>query len=357
MFYDIKNVQQFITQRNEMNKQIFSIKKYSESLGHQFKNTKVAHDHWCQYGKKKGLVYTDCGKNTLIGVICPTFNESVLLEPFIKYYSKLVGIENVYFIDNNSTLQEVDEIFKKYNVTVFKSDKYFDTNYNIDFNNLANYLSGEYKFLTKIDTDEFIAYTTSNDVLNFDNSRFTQFLKKCNTHIATYWVPNVYTEEINNNVRDINAWKYFEYVKSKSNIMYTHGKSIYNNNMAYHKRFLAMGNHNSRGILKMNRKKYTDNNVVCLHMSGLDIIGRLNNNINILKKNYYLPPEFTDVKNVTERAIECLKDIELNGQTSRHKSSELLEYFGNPDQYIGSKIRKDLSNCVMTDIISKTINQ
>lgn len=90
-------------------------------------------------------------------------NETYLLDAWIKYYSYLFGIENLYILDNGSTEQETKDLLSSHaNLGCHVIEQY---NTHADFENkgdiIANIIKGwdekeEYDFVIPIDIDEFI---------------------------------------------------------------------------------------------------------------------------------------------------------------------------------------------------------
>lgn len=90
-----------------------------------------------------------------------TKNEEALIEDWIRYHGFLFGFENLYIIDGSDN-QQVLNIYEKYKQ---KGLNVYSNKANL--NQLADVLTkymhkhkGEDNFLIKLDTDEFLAYTT-----------------------------------------------------------------------------------------------------------------------------------------------------------------------------------------------------
>jgi hypothetical protein len=357
MIYNIRDLSSFISKREDEYKKSFSIEKYTQSTGIQFKDYDAAYEHWTKIGRKLGHKYSDDNKHTLLCIICPTFNEEILLEPFIKYYSNLIGIENVIILDNNSTIKKIDDILQNENIYAFKSKNHIDFDFDNDIDALVTYLRSQHKFISKIDTDEFLTYSERNDRPEFDNTRFLSFLSKCEKHIASIWTPNLYTMDIYNNPSDVSKWNKFERPHTfydSSNSYFYYGKSLYLQDDVFKNKLISGGNHNIL-LHKFFPGTYNVGKIFCLHVVRVDLIGRLNNGVNMLRISYSLPDDFTSTNYPSEKAIESLS--KLDNSLSYGKKQDLLEYFADPKKYFMSKIQEATSSTIETTIIKDTIDK
>lgn len=356
MIYDIKDLSSFILKMENDYKESFSLKKYTQTTGIKFKDYDDAYDHWTKIGRKKGYVYSDDNKHTLLCIICPTLNEQILLEPFVKYYSNLIGIENVVILDNNSTIERIDEILQAKNINAFKSKNHIDFNFDDDIDALVTYLRSQHKFVSKIDTDEFLTYSERNDRPEFNNTKFLSYLSECKQHIASIWVPNLYTMDIYNNPTDISTWCYFECPHDfydKTNQYFYYGKSLYLEEEVFKNGIISGGNHNIL-LHDFFPGTYTTGKIFCLHAVNIDLLGRLNNGINMLRISYSLPDDFVSTNYPSDKAIESLN--KLDNSLSYGKKQGLLDYFTDPKKYFVSKIQEVTDSTIKSFIIKDTIN-
>jgi hypothetical protein len=99
-----------------------------------------------------------------IKILCLTKNESILIEPFIKYYGNIFGYSNLIIVDNNSTDEKVLEIYKKYREKGITIEYEKSTNYK-QHGKWLSYYSMKYKdtydYLIIADTDEFLVYNNN----------------------------------------------------------------------------------------------------------------------------------------------------------------------------------------------------
>jgi hypothetical protein len=89
-------------------------------------------------------------------IILKTKNEDDLIDIWIRYYSKMVGKENLVIFDNNSTSQKVLDVYREHGIEIKKIDvpnKVHHYRLNIDF--YKNIFSS-CDWFAVLDTDEFL---------------------------------------------------------------------------------------------------------------------------------------------------------------------------------------------------------
>lgn len=97
--------------------------------------------------------------SVLAKVFVITKDEYDLIEDFIMYYSKLVGLENIVIIDNNSTHPKVLSVYDKYLSLGLGALHKHSSPMQLNGNLMSQYLhmyKPHCKFMIPLDTDEFI---------------------------------------------------------------------------------------------------------------------------------------------------------------------------------------------------------
>ena len=336
----------------------FNLNVYNKSTNLNFTNIKDAQNHWNKIGKRKGYVFGEKGEHTLIKIILPTYNEASLLRMWLDYYEKLIGLHNVIIFDNESDNPEVLKIFSDYRsrlLLIYTSKYYFDLESNKDpaFEKIIDTIKNECKFLTKLDTDEFLCYY---DRINkkFDNNKLLSLLSTCENNICSIWLSNIYTKEIYNDCKNYRNYIKFENLdlekvfNNRDHFFNNNGKSIFLSNQTFS---LDWGNHNrSRDVIF--------NNLICLHLYLGDIDNRYRNNLStiqkeIRQKNISISEyDFNDIKNTLKKISEH-KHI-FTG--SHHKAKFNYEYLENPNEF-KKKFINNTKNFILTTIIKDTIEK
>lgn len=349
---ELKNISEYISLMDSKEEIHFDLETYQSSSGKTFINREEGISHWYHVGKKQGYVYSKQGHHTLLKIIVPTFNEDVLIEPFIQYYGNLIGFENIILFDNYSTSENVKKVYEKYNCHIFYTYSHFDTQYNNDyFDNLITFLKNSCKFICKLDTDEFLCRFDKDRFVG--RNQFIEFLKSSKDHIMSYWLENLYTQDIMKNPSDIRNWIYFDDINGFQNdLKIRFGKTLINTSLQFINHKLSWGNHNMNtmyDIYELYKENYKCN-IVCLHLCHTDIPRRMENSEKL----------FADIciqkKYNFELFLKQLKDYASQLQKNYHRCQELYEYYLDKEKYLNQLIHKK-SKFLETDIISAIINQ
>ena len=339
----------------------FNLNAYNKSTNLNFINIKDAMNHWNKIGKKKGYIFSNKGEHTLIKIILPTYNEASLLRMWLDYYEKLIGLHNIIIFDNESDNTEVLKILSDYRsrlLIIYTTKYYFDLEYNKDpaFEKIIDIIKNECKFVTKLDTDEFLCYYDRKNK-KFDNSKLLDLLFNCETNIGTIWLSNIYTKEIFNDCKKYHNYTKFENLdlekvfNDREHFFNNNGKSIFLSNQTF---TLDWGNHNRN-------KNLMFNNLICLHLYLGDIDNRYKNNIatiykEIRQKNININ-DFNINDNINIKNV--LKKISNNENIftgSHHKAKFNYEYLENPTEF-KKKFINNTKNFILTTIIKDTIEK
>jgi len=312
----------------------FNLDFYNKTYNTNFKSTFKAIHYFLNNGIKLGHCF-DYKSDYILKVILPTYNEFHLIEHWIKYYINLVGIHNIIIFDMNSD-KSIQDIYNKYkNLIVIKVDEFFCTckNKNSLFYPAIDFIKQYCKYITKVDTDEFICnYTFSNNEIFFYNN-IKELLTKYNYKIiCCYWLFNLQVKETFFS-KNFNDYLYF----SKSDIIninnikannWIWGKKIVNSNIASYS-LLTGGNHNLKDFSIIT-------NFIIFHIMYNNLETRINKNINLLIHDNIIS------KNNIESDIKKNYYNHKNLQHG-HKLVECYNYFFNPMVYHNQSVHK-LSN-------------
>ena len=348
--FTIYNIQEM----REREENYFDLDTYSNSTSLQFNNREHALSHWYSIGKKQGHVYSKFGHQTLLKIIVPVFNEDVLLEPFIEYYGRLIGYENIIILDNLSTSSTVKEIYNKFKdkITIFYTKYHFDHYYNNGlFDILVSSLSNECKYISKIDCDEFLCFYDYNYDRFFGKEHFQSYLRESNKHIASFFLNNLFTKEIMDDDRNFvepktSHWVYFEHINNFQNqLRLKLGKTLLNTNLSFENKSLSFGNHNCNKNIFLSCDMYK---IICLHLCNVDIDGR------IMKGERIIPNNILSLKKSNFQKF--LEELETyNPTTGFHKVKELYDFYKNKENYYTNLLHKP-KIYLETNIIQATIS-
>lgn len=142
-------------------------------------------------------------------IILKTKDEGFLIEPWLRYYSALIGAENIIVYDDYSTLPSVLSVYEKYSNSVdirkLPQDQHMTRKIpkehhqvsKVDrlhtFNPLKEELKDSCDYYTILDTDEFLCFF-NYEKQEVDNSMLMAFIKDNSDRNAflTSWINNVY---------------------------------------------------------------------------------------------------------------------------------------------------------------------
>jgi len=349
---ELKNTSDYISQMDKKEEIHFDLESYQKSCGKQFSCKEEAISHWYHIGKKQGYVYSKLGHHTLLKIIVPTLDEETLIEPFIVYYGKLIGFENIILFDNYSASEKVKNIYEKYKhlIHIFYTKSHFDTQYSNDcFDNLITFLKNSCKYICKLDTDEFLAMYENDRFVN--KNRFIEYLKSSQEHIMSYWLENLYTKEIKDDKSNIHNWVNFEEINGfQNNSKLKFGKTLVHTNLPFINCKLSWGNHNMNtmyDIYEMQHSNYKCN-LVCLHLCFLDVERRMINSEKLF-------PEISYYKEKNFDLFMCLlKEYSSKLQKNYHRCQELYDYHLDKENFITGLLHNK-SKYLETDVISSII--
>jgi hypothetical protein len=160
-----------------------------------------------------------------VKVFCVTKDEYDLIEDFILYYGYIFGYENLIIIDNNSTNQQVLDIYEKYipkGITLFKEPSYEGNGQAVMFNKYMNMYKNYCDFMLGLDTDEFLVSidqineskdASDRDVIRKMFDEFPENYTLFSVGIYPHSIPDPESssysnQKINRPARDIITFKY-----------------------------------------------------------------------------------------------------------------------------------------------------
>jgi hypothetical protein len=110
-----------------------------------------------------------------IAAFTHVYNDIVLLKRWIEYYSKEVGIDNIYIIDHGSTIKIKDCVDSKVNVITIPRGESDQINISLFCSYFQRFLLTQYKWVIHTDVDEILMCDNGD---NFE-TLFSKYTKPC----------------------------------------------------------------------------------------------------------------------------------------------------------------------------------
>lgn len=347
--FDIKKILDHIgkSEEKDLNPH-FNLDYYNNTYGFNFQDKKEAINHFLNEGIQKGYNY-DCNKNYVLKVILPTKNEEFLIDYWIKYYSKLTGFENIIILDNNSNNEKVIDVYKKYpKLFIIYTEFFMDLSkeYHI-FEELIEFIKPYCKYITKLDTDEFICnYKMIDGKIDFYQNIIEELKNDSTPFIGSMWLPNEYTASNidSNEIVDHLVFEtshLYDCINNYNTWLWRLGKKI------------ILSKCVNLSILKLNHNcleptiKYY--NYITFHLLNMNIERRLENNIEkcIQAQELNRKNNFEDYRD--DFNYDCHND------TISHQFNELKNYFLDRNNYKKNIIHNPLT-LINIPFIYKYIN-
>jgi hypothetical protein len=140
-------------------------------------------------------------KKSLLKIILKTKDEEFLLETWIQYYSKLIGVNNIIIFDDHSSSKKVLDIYKKYNLQVFKRPNHFNSfeefHHKSKNLNVFKEIENTCEYFAIFDSDEFLCFFDFENE-RIDNSKLLSFIEQNIDRLAfpTTWIYNLYSTDL-----------------------------------------------------------------------------------------------------------------------------------------------------------------
>jgi len=295
-------------------------------------------------------------------IILKTKNEGILLEKWLNYHSKTIGIENILVIDNDSDDEYTKEVYlKNKDVEIIKLEGTVNKIHHIEqCKEIFEPLVDEYRFVMNLDTDEFLCYY---DIVE---KKFNPFLinQKLNTiednkSICTLWMHNTPKRDFikENNFED---FIYFELNPLNLSKNLNYGKTIAGVNSSIFK-----DNHSILGHNNFSKDGKFYDNFFTFHFDRFDIKRRIKNNIFLTKSRASkLIGKNFDVS-YFDNLIQAINDDSINididylsslNQADYHKLREVINFFKNKEKHIESRANFNKNLYLKDNIVQSVIN-
>ena len=272
-------------------------------------------------------------------IILKTKNEDDLIEIWLRYYSKLVGKENIIIFDNNSTSQKVLDVYKEHDIKTiqikYPNGIHSYANKSVFYDEL--FMSCDW--FSILDTDEFLC-VYKKDV--FSAEGVTELLESSDKQVlGSIWLDHMHVGE---------STEYFKINQSPHNKNY--GKSIYKTSYSKIKQ-----THYGHNILC--EDAFLEAGLFLLHVDRTNPESRIKNCLdmamsNTMQKYPEIYKELELIKNGTYNNEFLNKKIEDNSVTGLHKIREVQEYYRDKCYYINKYYGSD-REYIRTNIIDNYI--
>jgi hypothetical protein len=287
-------------------------------------------------------------------IILKTKNEENLIDLWIRYYSKMVGKENIVIFDNNSTSPKVLEVYKNHlievrNIDVPNSIHQYSKNKDFYEEVFANY-----DWFAVLDTDEFLC-TYRDGIFSADSVLET--LANSNDYVlGSTWLSQMHLNDSN------------EYFKVNNGILNKrYGKAVFRT--AYPKIRKVIYSHN---LLCKDEEGNCESNLNCnlilLHLDRTDPDFRIKNCIEMClhSSSYFYENRSFEENKLRMKVHEELKKIKLGFLPSKsfleikfphefmdsvHKLREIQQYHLDRNSYINTHYGKH-NEYIKTNIIN-----
>jgi hypothetical protein len=272
-------------------------------------------------------------------IILKTKNEDDLIDVWIRYYSKLVGKENLIIFDNNSTSQKVLDVYKEHDIETIQIKSPNSIHAYLNKSIFYDELFTSCDWFSILDTDEFLC-VYKNDV--FSAEGVSELLESSDKQVlGSIWLDHMHVGE---------SKEYFKVNQSQHNKNY--GKSIYKTS------YSGLRNISNYGHNIFCSDAFLESGLSLLHIDRSNPEIRIKNCLdmamaNTIEKHQEIYKELELIKNGTYNE-EFLNKRFDNSICSSHKIREVQEYY--LDKY--SYIKKYYGTCyeyIRTNLIDSYI--
>jgi hypothetical protein len=259
-------------------------------------------------------------------IILKTKNEDDLIDIWIRYYSKMVGKENLIIFDNNSTSQKVLDVYKEHGVETMqiKSPNSIHScrNNEIFYDNLF----ADCDWFSILDTDEFLC-VYKNGV--FSAEGVLDLLATSDKQVlGSIWLDHMHVGDSKEYFK-INQVPYICHPKHNKK----HGKAIYRTS------YSGIRNINNYGHNICCKDAFIDSGLFLLHVDRVSPEIRIKNCLdmamaNTIQKHPEIHEELKLIQNGTYNEEFLIKKFEDNSVTGLHKIREIQNYYLDKYSYM-----------------------
>lgn len=258
-------------------------------------------------------------------IILKTKNEDDLIDIWIRYYSKMIGKENIVIFDNNSTSQKVLDVYKKYDIETIQIK--YPSNIHSYHNNKIFYddLFVKYDWFSILDTDEFLCVYKNG---MFSAEGVTELLSSSDKQVlGSIWLDHMHVGDSKEYFK-INQVPYICAPKHNKR----HGKAIYRTSYS--------------GICNINYGHNTccddvliESGLFLFHVDRINPEIRIKNCldmalVNTIEKHPEIHKELKLIQNGIINEEFLNKKFEDNSVDSLHKIREVQQYYLDKYSYI-----------------------
>jgi hypothetical protein len=273
-------------------------------------------------------------------IILKTKNEDDLIDIWIRYYSKMVGKENIVIFDNNSTSQKVLDIYKYHKIDPYNIDIPNNIHFYGNFKEFYENIFSSCDWFSILDTDEFLC-VYKDGVFSADG--VIDLLEASDKKVlGSFWLRQMYLNQTN------------EYFKISPNSHDTnhnkmYGKAVFKTSYPRLRNTIYGHNANCKNE-HGNCDAYLESGLVLLHLERTNWDLRIKNCIDMCLHSSSLPcqavheklckeihEELKKIQDTNEASDTFLKMVIPEGSmNSIHKLREIQLYYTNKQSYIDS---------------------
>jgi hypothetical protein len=273
-------------------------------------------------------------------IILKTRNEDDLIDIWIRYYSKMIGKENLIIFDNNSTSQKVLDTYKEHEIETIQIK--YPSSIHLYRNNKVFYdeLFANCDWFSILDTDEFLC-SYNNGI--FSAEGVVDLLATSDEQVlGSIWLDHMHVGDSKEYFK-INQVPYICHPKHNKR----HGKAIYRTSYSGIRNIGYGHNTNCKDAL-------VESGLFLLHVDRTNLEVRIKNCLDMSMANTIVEhpeiyKELELIKNGTINEEFLNKKFEDNSVDSLHKIREVQEYYldkylyikknyGNEREYIRTNI-------------------
>lgn len=256
-------------------------------------------------------------------IILKTKNEDDLIDIWIRYYSKMVGKENLVIFDNGSTSQKVLDVYREHDIETIQIK--FPNSIHPYRNNKLFYdeLFTNCDWFSILDTDEFLCVYKNNV---FSAEGVLDLLATSDKQVlGSIWLDHMHVGDSKEYFK-INQVPYICSPKHNKN----HGKSIYKTS------YSDIRNYGHNACCK---DTFVESGLFLLHVDRIDPKIRIKNCLdmamaNTIEKHPEIHKELNLIRNGTYNEEFLTKQFKDNSITGLHKIREIQQYYSDKYSYI-----------------------
>jgi hypothetical protein len=258
-------------------------------------------------------------------IILKTKNEDDLIDIWIRYYSKMVGKENLIIFDNNSTSQKVLDTYKKHDIETRQIESPNSIHSYDNNKNFYDDLFTKCDWFSILDTDEFLCVYKNG---NFSAEHVIDLLETSNKQVlGSIWLDHMHMGDSKEYFK-INQVPYICAPKHNKN----HGKAVYRPTYS-EIRNIPYG-HNA-----CCRDAWIESGLFLLHVDRTSPEIRIKNCLEMSLANTIEnhPDIYKELKLIQDGVYNedfLNKKFEDNSVCSLHKIREVQEYYLDKYSYI-----------------------